>query len=73
MGSLFPSSFEHSLNCFGYLGWAEIPNVQFIEIVFDKDAAQPRIEEGLLHEKNIEAWLDRVCSKICEIELSKLS
>lgn len=72
MGSLFPSSFEHSLNCFGYLGWAEVPNVRFIEVVFDKVTGQPRVEEGLLHEKNIEAWLDMVCSEIREIGLSKL-
>lgn len=72
MGSLFPSSFEHSLDCFGYFGWAEIPNVRFIEVVFDKVTAQPRFEEGLLHEKNIEAWLDKVWSNIREKGLSKL-
>ncbi|CAD6594358.1 MAG: hypothetical protein ASARMPRED_009242 [Alectoria sarmentosa] len=72
MGSLFPSSFEHSLNCFGYLGWAEVPNVRFFEVVFDKVTARPRIEEGLLHEKNIKAWLDKVCSEIREKGLSKL-
>ena len=73
MGSLFPSSFENSLDCFGYLGWAEVPNVRFIEIVFDKVSAQPRVEEGLLHERNIEAWLDKVCSEIREMGLSNLS
>ena len=73
MGSLFPSTFERSLNCFRYLGWAEVPNVQFIEIVFDKVTAQPRIEEGLLHKRNIEAYLDKVCSGIREMGLSKIS
>ena len=73
MGSLFPSSFEKSLDCFRYLGWAEVPNVRFIEIVFDKATAQPRIEEGLLHERNIKAWLDKVCSEIRGMGLSKLS
>lgn len=73
MGSLFPSSFELSLNCFEYLGWAEVPNVRFIEIVFDKVAAQPRIKEGLLHKENIEAWLDMVCSDIRELGPSDLS
>ena len=73
MESLFPSSFELSLNCFKYLGWAKVPNVRFIEIVFDKVTAQPRIEEGLLHEKNIEAYLDKVCSGICEMGLSNVS
>ena len=73
MGSLFPSSFELSLNCFEYLGWAEVPKVRFIEIVFDKVAAQPRIKEGLLHKENIEAWLDEVCSDIRELGPSNLS
>lgn len=76
MGSLFPSSFELSLNCFTYLGWAkvpEVPKVRFIEIVFDKVAAQPRIKEGLLRKENIEAWLDKVCSDIRELGPSNLS
>ena len=73
MESLFPSSFEHSLDCFRYLGWAEVPNVRFIKIVFDKVTARPRIEEGFLHEKNIEAYLDKVCSGIREMRLSKIS
>ena len=73
MESLFPSSFEHSLNCFEYLGWAEVPNIRFIEIVFDKVTAQPRFVEGLLHEKNIEAYLDKVRSGIREMGLSKIS
>ena len=73
MGTLFPSSFELSLDCFEYLGWAEVPNVRFIEIVFDKVAAQPRINEGLLHEENIEAWLDKVCSDIRELGPSNLT
>ena len=73
MGSLFPSSFEHSLNCFQYLEWAEIPNVRFIEIVFDKVTAQARIEEDLLNEKNIEAWLYKVCADIRELGPSNLS
>lgn len=72
MGSLFPSSFEHSLNCFDYLDWAEVPNIRFLEIVSDKVTAQPRIEEGLLHQKNIKVWLDKVCLKIRETDLSKL-
>ena len=73
MGSLFPLSFELSLNCFAYLGWAEVPNVRFIEIVFDKVTAQSRIEEGLLHGKNIEAWLDKVFSAIRESGPTNLS
>ena len=72
METLFPSSFEHSLNCFRYLGWAEFPNIRFIEIVFDKVTGQPRIEEGLLHERNIEAYLDKVRSGIREMGLSKI-
>lgn len=73
MGSLFPSFIELSLNCYTYLGWAEVPNVRFIEIIFDKVAAQPRIKEGLLHKENIEAWLDEVCSDIRELGPSNLS
>lgn len=73
MGTLFPSSFELSLDCFAYLGWAAVPNVRFIEIVFDKVAAQPRIKEGLLHKENIEAWLDKVYSDIRELGPSNLS
>ena len=73
MGTLFPSSFEPSLDRFRYTGWAKVPNVRFIEIVFDKVAAQPRIKEGLLHKENIEAWLDKVCSDIRELGPSNLS
>ena len=73
MGSLFPSSFEHSLNCFDYLGWADVPNVRSIDVVFDKVTGQPRIEESLLHEKNIEAWLDKVYTEIREIGHSNSS
>lgn len=76
MGSLFPSSFELSLNCFTYMEWAEpaeVPNVRFIEIVFDKVAAQPRIKEGPLRKENIKAWLDEVCSDIRELGPSNLS
>ena len=64
MELLFPSSFEHSLNGFKYSGWADVPNVRFIDIVFDKVTAQPRVEEGLLDEKNIEAYLDKVGSEV---------
>ena len=73
METLFPSAFEHSLDCFEYLGWAEVPSIRFIEIVFDKVTAQPRIEEGLLQERNIEAYLDKVCSEFGEMGLSKVS
>lgn len=73
MGTLFPSSLELSLDRFEYKGWAEVPNVRFIDIVFDKVAAQPRIKEGLLHKENIEAWLDKVCSDIRELGPSNLS
>ena len=73
MELLFPSLFEHSLNFFNYSGWAEVPNVRFIDIVFDKVTAQPRIEEGLLHEKNIEAYLDKVRSDIRKMGLSEIS
>lgn len=61
MGSLFPSSFERSLDCFGYLSSAEVPNIRFMEVVFEKLSGQPRLEEGLLDENNIEAWLNKVC------------
>ena len=67
------SKYDLYFDCYRYMGWAEFPNVQYIEIVFDKATGKPRIEEGLLHEENIEAWLDKVRSEIHELRSSNLS
>ena len=57
---MFPSQDHRAYDLLNCTSWSARPHIEFTEILFDKDGALLKAEEGELEKETMQAWLTKV-------------